>query len=197
MKHTDPLCEPQSHAEVMSDEPCPRCSKPGDRVDPRVEPHVYRGWVDENDIGNTCCLAPRTDPIHIEPAVPDAEAFPPRIISKWLRRGTVNSDVLVAELRYWAIKMGGGDPTGDPVPAVDPRDAEIARLKAEVGDVTRYALRASGAAWAVIHSLYDAGDTDADVLAAASITAPLNERQTKSLQAWFAAALADAKEHQP
>lgn len=27
-------------------------------------PHPYRGWVDEEDVGNTCCLAARTDPIH-------------------------------------------------------------------------------------------------------------------------------------
>jgi hypothetical protein len=30
-------------------------------------PHPYRGWVDEDDVGNTCCLASRTDPIHVSP----------------------------------------------------------------------------------------------------------------------------------
>jgi hypothetical protein len=30
-------------------------------------PHEYRGWVDEYDVGNTCCLAPRLDPIHVLP----------------------------------------------------------------------------------------------------------------------------------
>lgn len=28
--------------------------------------HVYSQWVDENDVGNTCCLAPKDDPVHIE-----------------------------------------------------------------------------------------------------------------------------------
>jgi Holliday junction resolvase RusA-like endonuclease len=32
-------------------------------------PHPYRGWVDENDVGNACCLAPRDDPIHLRPPV--------------------------------------------------------------------------------------------------------------------------------
>jgi len=31
------------------------------------QPHPYRSWVDENDCGNTCCLAPVLDPIHIHP----------------------------------------------------------------------------------------------------------------------------------
>lgn len=32
-----------------------------------VTPHVYRAWVDENDVGNTCCWAKRDDPVHIHP----------------------------------------------------------------------------------------------------------------------------------
>jgi hypothetical protein len=29
--------------------------------------HPYHSWVDENDVGNTCCLSPRGDPIHDVP----------------------------------------------------------------------------------------------------------------------------------
>ena len=28
--------------------------------------HIYRQWVDENDVGNTCCLEPRADHIPAE-----------------------------------------------------------------------------------------------------------------------------------
>ena len=30
-------------------------------------PHLYQAWVDENDCGNTWCLAPPNDPIHFHP----------------------------------------------------------------------------------------------------------------------------------
>ena len=31
------------------------------------KPHVYRQWVDSQDVGNTCCLRDRRDPFHIPP----------------------------------------------------------------------------------------------------------------------------------
>lgn len=30
-----------------------------------TERHVYRQWVDEQDVGNTCCLEPRCAAVHI------------------------------------------------------------------------------------------------------------------------------------
>ena len=36
--------------------------------EPTVKPHAYRAWVDENDVGNTCCLARRTAlTVHLPP----------------------------------------------------------------------------------------------------------------------------------
>jgi len=35
------------------------------------ERHVYRQWVGEDDCGMTCCLAPKTDRIHIEAELSD------------------------------------------------------------------------------------------------------------------------------
>lgn len=35
------------------------------------KPHVYRQWVDSEDVGNTCCLEPRVGPMHI----PDEVAY--------------------------------------------------------------------------------------------------------------------------
>lgn len=35
--------------------------------------------------------------------------FPPPLLVRWLSHHAVNADDLVDELRYWAIRMAGGD----------------------------------------------------------------------------------------
>ena len=46
--------------------------------------------------------------------------------------------------------------------------------------------RAEAAAWAVVHSLYDAGEGDTDIMECENLTAHLNRLQTQAIQDWFA-----------
>jgi hypothetical protein len=81
------------------------------------KPHVYRQWVDEQDVGNTCCLEPLDALIHI-PQEPEEPTCPARIVTRvYAENGddTYTDEITVCggELVVWRQQGGYGNACGE------------------------------------------------------------------------------------